>query len=100
MWRMPFRRTVSVCLLVALGLSFTGLGLLVHLRLAAHSHAHSHDQCPTCFLLTTGFKAAVQQEERGAAPGDPAFAALVPENTPPTAERYRVGNPRAPPIAG
>ncbi|MGB9624309.1 MAG: hypothetical protein ACPMAQ_05550 [Phycisphaerae bacterium] len=101
MWRMPFRRTVSIGLLAGLCLSFTGLGLFVHLRLAAHSHAaHSHDRCPTCFLLTIGSKAVMQQEERDAAPGDPASAALVPENTPPAAECYRVGSPRAPPIAG
>jgi hypothetical protein len=96
---MPFRRTVSVGLLVALCLSFTGLGLFVHLRLAAHTHSHTHDQCPTCYLLTIGSKAVMPHEARVAAPGDWPFAALAPGNTPCTAERYRVGNPRAPPIA-
>ncbi len=97
---MPFRRMVSVGLLAALCLSLTGLGLFVHLRLAAHSHSHTHDQCPTCFLLTVGSKAVMPQEVRLAAPGDWFFAALAPGNTPSATERYRIGNPRAPPIAG
>ena len=93
------RRALGFALAVTLCFSATGSALAVHLHFAAHSHSHDDGNCPTCFYLTVGSNATVNEPVAIIANGSCFCLATTHGDSPIVAREHHVGSPRAPPIS-